>query len=142
MLNNISLEKVSIMMQMISIILLMLFVGKEHRQLLRVHLPLLGPWVSGCIAMVFDGQQKLFCSVKEAEPITPQRSQHQEINQNQKNKVYSNANYLSWRINPFHHPNHSTFLRKDLSGCLYLFTFILLLCFRLSTPISVRIADN
>lgn len=57
----------------------MLFVGEGPQAAPPRLPPLLGPWVCGWITVVLGGQQRLFCSVKEAEPITPRRSQHEEL---------------------------------------------------------------
>lgn len=64
----------------------MLFVGEGPQAAPPRPPPLLGPWVCGWIAVVLGGLQRPFCSVKEAEPITPQRSQHGELRSPTKNK--------------------------------------------------------
>lgn len=65
----------------------------------------------------------LFCQRSRANNA-PKKSapELRSPDQKQKNKVCSNANYLSQRINPFLHTNPSTFPQKDLYGCQPLFT--------------------
>lgn len=123
MLKNISLENISVMLQMLPIILLLLFVEEGTQAAPPCPPPPPGAWGiwMGCNDLWWT--TKALCSVKDTEPITPQRSRHRELDQKQKNKVCSNANYLrelTLSIIPAPPPS----LKKGLSSCQRLFSFI------------------